>query len=1073
MVWAGMRHHWRAHAGPFAGAVLCAMVIVGSLLVGDSLRGTLHAQAKARVGRVRSALVGGERFFRAALAAEAGADAAPVILLRGSASHADGSARLNQVQILGVDSRFWALSLEGDRRELQPGDAVLSRALAARLGLNLGDSLIVRVEKPSAFSKDAPLSGEEDGVEALRAKVAAIADDSRFGRFSLQAAQVAPATVFLPLEQLQQRLDVSEKANLLLSSQEPAALRSSVAARWALADSSLEVRALDPERGSELRSSRVFLDDALVGVLGVLPAGRPSLTYFVNELRSGGAATPYSMVTAAEPGSSPFLPADLSAGEMVVSDWLAADLGVAAGAEVEVKYLVMNAKRQFEERSRTFRIRSVQPLGQAGWNGSWMPDFPGLADAGNCRDWKPGFALDTKRIRDKDEAYWKQHRGAPKAFISLEAGREMWSNRWGGTTAVRYVEGQAGETSEAVRRALGPEVSGMQFLALRELARAATDAPVDFAGLFLGFSFFLVLAALALLGLLFGLMVEGRVREAGTLLAMGWPVYRVRLLFLGEGCGVAVLGAVLGACAGVAYTRVILRALSGIWGGVTGGVHIVFHASRSSIAIGLVSAVAVALLAMLWVTRNSWKKPARVLLEGDTGVMEGVGGALGGGRVLKLAALVAAAGGGAMLASVLSKREVNPEFFFGGGCLLLVALLILSRLWLGRFARGTVRAIRQLAWRNMGRRPGRSAAIVAVLASGVFMVLSVQVFRKEAPQGLSSRDSGTGGFALIGELASPVYEDLNAAAVRDTLGLPAADEVRVHAVRVREGEDASCLNLNRAVRPRILGVPTTEWEALGVFRFVEKGAGWALLRSGGAGEVPVAVDEDTLKWALQKRVGDVLTLPDGRGGEVKLRIAASLGGSVLQGSLLVDEGAFVRVFPDAGGYRMLFLDAPASQIDPVRAAWSRALEDRGLDLQPASRRLAELQTVSNTYLAIFEVLGGLGVLLGTVGVGVVAARNAMERRAELAILEAGGWSRGQQRRLLQWELILLIFVALLIGGACAWMVTVPLQWLRGAVVGHRVLVGVLGVLGVVSVVSVRIALALGMRGEVGEVLRRE
>jgi hypothetical protein len=411
------------------------MVLVGSLLVGDSLRGTLRDQARSRTGSVLSALVGGERLFRTALAAEIAADVAPVLMLRGSASRADGSARLNQVQVLGVDPRFWALAPQGERQEVQPGDAVVSKALAARLGIGLGDSLVVRVEKPSAFSKDAPLSGEEDGIEALRARVAAIADDAHFGRFSLQAAQVPPATVFFPLEQLQERLSVEGRVNLLLSNFPPAEFREAIAPRWSAEDAALQAKTLPDGFGVEVRSSRVFLDDSLVHVL---PSGRRSLTYFVNELRSGNKATPYSMVTAVEPGSLPFVPADLAENEMVVSDWLAEDAGVQPGAELEVKYLVMNVKRQFEERQRKFKVRSVQPLGKAGWDGSWMPDFPGLADAGNCREWKPGFALDTQRIRDKDEAYWKQHRGSPKAFIGMEAGRQMWANRWGSVTAVPW-----------------------------------------------------------------------------------------------------------------------------------------------------------------------------------------------------------------------------------------------------------------------------------------------------------------------------------------------------------------------------------------------------------------------------------------------------------------------------------------------------------------------------------------------------------------------------------------------------------------------------------------------------------
>jgi len=1056
------------------GAALCAMVLTGSLLVGDSLKGTLRAQAQARVGRVESALLGGEHFFRSALAAEISNEAAPVLLLRGSASKADGSARLNQVQVLGVDARFWALSLEGDRRELQPGDAVVSSALAERLGLSVGDNLAVRVEKPSTFSKDAPLSGEEDAIEALRARIVAVADDARFGRFALQAGQIPPATVFLPLEQLQQRLDVPNRVNLVLSSQPLEQLRPAAGSHWNAEDASLEVRTLPSDAGFELRTSRVFFEDALVRSL---PLGEASLTYFVNELRHGESSTPYSMVTAARPGSLPFLPADLAPDELVISDWLAQDLGAEPGGTIALKYLVMNSKRQFEERSRNFRIRSIAELGKNAWDGSWMPDFPGLADVGNCREWKPGFALDTSKIRDKDEAYWKKYRGAPKAFLALETGRELWGNRWGATTGVRYPGGGVGAESIAkVLKSLSPQVGGIQFLAFKELANAATDAPVDFAGLFLGFSFFLIAAALALVGLLFGLMVENRAREAGALLAMGWPVVWVRILFLSEGLWVAFLGGICGTGAGIAYTHALLSALAGVWSGATGGAEIRFYAAPMSLGLGLGASTLAAVLAMAWTTRRAWARPVRALLAGETVSETGAPAAVKRLRLWGAAFLFGAPGIGLLINGVISRRN-DPESFFGAGSLLLIAALLLSRSLLETLASGAVRSIRELAFRNLGRRPGRAIAVVAVLAAGGFLVLSVQVFRKEPSSGPGERTSGTGGFALLGELAAPVYEDLNVGTVRDALGLPVDEKqpgVRVVAVRVRDGEEASCLNLNRAVRPRLLGVPSGELERLGAFRFVDKSAGWAMLRQRNDAEViPAVVDEETLMWALQKQVGDEIVLPDGRGAEVRVRVVAALGGSVLQGALLVDEARFTSAFPDAGGYRMLLIDAPTGAADSVRNTWSRALEDRGLELRATSMRLAELQAVSNTYLAIFQVLGGLGVLLGAVGVGVVTARNVLERRVELAVLEAGGWSRWQTRRLVLVEVLPLVAAGLAIGGGCAWLVTVPGKWLRGADTQFLPFVCALAVLGGVSVVSVWVAIGLSLRGDAGKVLRRE
>ena len=60
------------------------------------------------------------------------------------------------------------------------------------------------------------------------------------------------------------------------------------------------------------------------------------------------------------------------------------------------------------------------------------------------------------------------------------------------------------------------------------------------------------------------------------------------------------------------------------------------------------------------------------------------------------------------------------------------------------------------------------------------------------------------------------------------------------------------------------------------------------------------------------------------------------------------------------------------------------MSQEGLEVNLAAVRLDEFNAVQNTYLQIFQLLGGLGLLLGSVGLGVVVLRNALERRAELA-----------------------------------------------------------------------------------------
>jgi len=67
-------------------------------------------------------------------------------------------------------------------------------------------------------------------------------------------------------------------------------------------------------------------------------------------------------------------------------------------------------------------------------------------------------------------------------------------------------------------------------------------------------------------------------------------------------------------------------------------------------------------------------------------------------------------------------------------------------------------------------------------------------------------------------------------------------------------------------------------------------------------------------------------------------------------------------------------------------------------LTATARRLAMFNAVQNTYLGTFQILGGLGLLLGSVGLGVVVLRNVLERRSELAVLMAVGF----RARALKW-----------------------------------------------------------------------
>lgn len=983
-----LRFHWRTHLGVLAGVAVAGAILTGALAVGDSVRFTLNQFALARLGHVTQALALPEHFFREKLAddlaAEIQSPVAPVLQVRGSAALPDGRARANDVQVLGVDERFWQL---GGGHNM--GVAVNAR-LAEQLGLRVGDMIVVRVEQPAPVARDAPMSGRSDASVAMRIRVTAIAGDDEFGRFSLRANQVPPNTVFVPLALLQEKLNRAGRANMLLAG---ASADANPALRkvWTLADAGLEVRGNPPE----LRTDRVFLDPAVTNALSPI-GGAGVLTYFANEFRLGDKTTPYSFITATS--------SDQNDDEITINSWLADDLGAKVGDELALRYYVIGGRRELVEQSAKFRVRAIAPLVR---DDSWMPAFPGLADAGNCRDWDPGIPIDTSRIRPKDEDYWNAFRGTPKAFVSLAAGQKLWANRFGNLTALRFPAGI--EVAAELRARLDPAALGLFFSPVREPALAAGREAMDFGQLFIGFSLFLIAAALLLTAMLFALSIELRTAEIGLLRAIGFAPGRVRLLVLGEGAAIAALGTALGVFAGTAYTKLALHGLGTVWSGAVGAAQFRYHAGPATLAAGAGASLAAALLAMWLAQRRQMRRTPIELLAGIGEIPQSRGRGL----------WLGAAAGAAALA-LLPMR--NAEAFFGAGACLLVSGIGFSRWWLTRQTKPAATrrvSLQALARRNAARRPGRSLTTIGVLAAGVFLLVAVSAFhldaRPDAP--------GTGGFALFAKSALPVYDDLNSPAGRAVFGL--SDEIlngtTIVPLRVRDGDEASCLNLNRTRQPQLLGVAPEEFERRGAF-----GGGWDLLgRPVPDGAVPVIGDEQTVIWALGKKPGDRLAAVDERGQPFALRIAAVLPGSILQGSLVMAEKHFVEKFPSAAGFRIFLVDAPRGRAGGVAAELSRGLQDRGLEVVPAWRRLAEFQAVENTYLGIFQALGGLGLLLGSAGLGIVVMRNVIERRGELALLQAVGFERAALRRLVLREHWMLIALGLFLGIAAALVAVLP------------------------------------------------
>jgi len=1094
--------YWRTNLGVLLAVVASTAILTGALVVGDSVRYSLKMMVNARLGKTQLALVPQNRFFTAGLANELADElnisTAPVLYVRGMIADGADKRRANRIEVLGVDERFFTI---GEGKNPFASDSkqgvVLNEQLAARLKVAAGDEVLLRIEKPSVMSRDLPVSPDSDLSVAFRLEVIAVATELEFGRFSLRANQVAPLNAFVQLGWIQDKLGRDGQANVLLAAGNPDSDISSedantaIKKRWQLADAGLKLRRLDEQEVLEIRSMRIFIDESLSEA--AMQAGDDAigiLTYFVNELCLGDKATPYSMVTAVErsPNAGSVIPMEMRDDEIIITQWTADDLGAKVGDSIELRYFTLTSMRKLLEQSANFRVRKILPMASPAVDPDFMPDFPGLADVDNCRDWDSSIPIDLDKIRQKDEEYWDKYRGAPKAFITLQAGRKMWANRYGNLTAVRYPAGTTSvvQISESLLKKVNPAAVGLSFQPVRDRGIKAGGGTTDFGGLFLGLSMFIIIAALILMGLIFAFGVENRSGQIGMLLAVGYSTKLVRRLLLIEGGMLAILGSVVGSAAAMLYTRTMIYGLATAWQAAVGGSTIRFYAKPVTLFAGALGAVVVSLIAIWLTLRKQVSRPARELLAGNPEWQFFGAKRISRGRI-GLGIAITAAVGAAVLLAVLGTGDSKSisAAFFGAGALLLIAGLGLThallRIVAGSWNR-TIASLAGLGLRNSTRRSGRSLAVVGLLACGIFLVIAVGANRHDPLADAQKRESGTGGFALFGESSIGILHDLSSKEGRRSMGLDdiSLEDIGVVQLRVRDGDDASCLNLNRAQSPQLLGVQPDQLQMRGSFTFagVIKGAAdketWNLLnRDLGEDVVPAVGDYATVIWALGKSVGDELQYSDDKGKSFRLRIVGLLKNSIMQGSLLIAEDEFVRRFPSEDGYRALLIDCTQQNAQAVTDKLSYGLKDFGLDLIPAAQRLAQFSTVENTYLSIFQLLGGLGLVLGTVGLGLVVLRNVLDRRGELAMLRAVGFDKITLKKMIFHEHSGLMLCGLACGVVAALVAVGPALKSPGAQAASFSLVVTIGVIGVSGMLWIWIATTFALSGGMLEALRSE
>jgi putative ABC transport system permease protein len=992
-------YYWRTNLAVILGVATAVAVLSGALLVGDSVRASLRDLVLSRLGKTQ-AVVTSAQFFREQLAAEV-PGAAPLIVMQGVVTHEKDGRRASKVAVYGVDDRFLKFN-DYSRQAPSGNDAQLTPALARDLGAQPGDSILLRVEKPSAIPRESLQGRKEDSGRTLRLTASTGAPE-----FALQPSQGDVSAIYVSLRRLQRDLAQASRVNTLLLPS-PAFPKE----RVTLDDLGIKVRAL-PD-GLSVETASAVMSDALVATVKQAAGGnaQPAFSYVANAIRIGDREVPYSIVTGIdnEDGVS-------------LDDWAAKDLNAKLGDDVTLDYFYWEPSGSLITRSAKFKLTKILPMTGIAVDRDLTPEYPGITEAQTIGDWDPPFPVDLKKVRPRDEDYWKRYRTAPKAFVSLETAQKLWGSRFGKVTSVRVLGSDSGAFAQKLRALIEPQSLGMAIVEPRAQALKQAEGSTDFGEYFTYFSFFLVVSALLLTGLFFQLGIGQRLREIGTLRAVGFPASKIRRLFVAEGFILSIAGVVAGSIGAVAYAALLLYGLKTWWRGAVGTGLLTLHVSADSLLGGGIAGVLIALLCVLATLRSLKRSSPRDLLSGNRAVEENPKHGTRWLRVVAVLSIVSAIG---LVGAAFSHAIPDAGAFFGAGTLLLIGAIFFEWARL-RGVNGMVASVVKLGVRNASYRPGRSVLVIALISSAVFLVVALDAFRRP-PVAASDPHSGTGGFPFAAESELPIFWDLNTPVGRDNLNLSAVKNAKFYAFRLRPGEDASCLNLYEPRTPRVLGA-SHAFVDLNRFSFTESVTKsenpWLLLDAEPQdGTIPAIADANSITYVLHHKVGDVFDA-----GGVKVKLVAALDDSIFQSELIISEKNFTRAFSDEQGFRYFLIDGPPS----IAAPLDDALSDYGFDVVSTPERLAAYHRVENTYLSTFQALGGLGLLLGTLGLGAVLLRNVMERRKELALLRAVGYRPEHLRTMVIAENAYLLIAGTVIGAVSAMVAILPALLQRG---GH-------------------------------------
>ena len=1050
---------------------LSSAVITGSFLTGDSINGSLRDNAIASLGSVDYAIVPNNYFRQQLLSdikakfdktAQLSPRLIPMIITTAITRGQEKAVTIHDVTVLGIDKKFLASYPVQSLPVITGRQVIINNSLASDLAVRAGDALLINLERPSALALDSLFARRKlaERIQTVRVTIKQVIPDNGMGAFSLSSNTVQPRLIFISRAWLAQLTGQTGKINaLLLDSQQAkiSTIASNLHSALSLADYGLQVTSSKKANKLTLRSDDLLLSHEVMHAAEKVARQQrlsitPSSVYLasrITNIRQPQKAVSYAMLAGISKNALP-----PSAGNalystksgLLLNSWVAADLAAQPGDLFEIQYLISEVDGSYRTATIRLPLKGIVPITGVFADSSLVPEFSGMTDARRIGDWNPPFPIDFSLITRHDEYYWDLYRATPKAFVTMATIAKIWHdaapNSSEAITAIMISSGDETNTrdfsqrfSRALLAELPAEAGGFNLLPVRRNAISASKATTDFSQLFLAMSFLLIFSALALAAMISGILIAIRAKDIALLQAVGLSEKMIYRIFFGEGIFIAIFFTLIGLPLGILFTQLIINKLTAEWLGVAGTATLWLHTTADSLIMGFIAGILVGLAALTWSYRKIRHMALITTLRGRQAIAIASLSKINVRQKMWPLFLLAIALV-LMTSSYIWEIPSREIAFFSGGVYLLLAFMLLLNLQMRQlFLHRGETSLFHLALRNISVNRSRSMLTIGLFAIAAFMLISVAANTRDYRQtDWSDRKSGSGGYAYKATLSLPLSYDISRAHGRKLLGFTAKEEglfrqIKINSCYLNSGDDISCNNIKRTATPRVIGVgkEMQQRNAFSITTLSEVKNPWTLLEKRlEDGAIPAFADAETVKWSLHSKLsGDYqLAGENGQPGK-RIRFVGVLASSILASEIIISQEEFLRLYPSQRGARLLLIDAPADVSEELALSLRRNLSDYGLSLRSSSEVMNRYISVQNSYLATFLTLGGLGVLLGSIGLIALMMRNALERRKEFAIMSAIGFSNLQLQSMIMLEYFSLLLTGIITGSCCALLAVMP------------------------------------------------